>query len=374
MGTNGGMGGALGAAMSLETMGVVMDTIDEAIVLLHVDGAGDHRVTFANQAFLRTCATADDVTGLRAEDALLPHLADRLVTSIGALADGPVRYGDHLELPDRVVELDVTLTRPVTPPGQLLWVGHDVTERRRRERVLARAREELERSNADLASFATVASHDLQEPLRMVASYVELLSRRYGDQLDERAQTYIGFALEGAQRMRGLIDALLDYARLRNAPRRVEEVALDTVVASVLDDAATRLAETSATVHADPLPTVPGDVGELTRLLQNLVTNALKFHGAAAPEVRISATAAPDHWCFTVDDNGIGVPEQQRERMFEMFGRGQSRSEFPGHGVGLAVCRSIVARHGGRIWLEESPAGGARVAFTLPTTPPEDLS
>lgn len=208
----------------------------------------------------------------------------------------------------------------------------------------------------------------------MVASYVELLSRRYADQLDERAQTYIGFALEGAHRMRGLIDALLDYARLRNAPRTIEEVSLDAVVAQVLEDTATRIADTEATVEVEPLPIVPGDVRELSRLLQNLLTNALKFHGEQLPVIRIAATAGATDWCITVDDNGIGVPETQRERMFEMFGRGQSRADFPGHGVGLAVCRSIVGRHGGRIWLDESPAGGARIAFTLPTTPPEDIS
>jgi len=360
--------------VSMDTLGVVMDTIDECIVLLREDAAGIHRVTFANHAFLVTCATGSDIIGQSAEEAMVPHLADQLAAHIDELVDGTVQYRDHLTASDgSVVDLDVTITVPGSSTGHLLWVGHDVTERRRQERALARVREELERSNRDLDAFATVASHDLQEPLRMVASYVELLSRRYSDQLDERAQTYIGFALEGAQRMRSLIDALLDYGRLRKAPRTVEEVSLDVVVARVLEDAATRLQDTDAVVDVDSLPTVPGDVGELTRLVQNLVTNALKFHGDAPPEIRIAATSGPTEWCITVDDNGIGVPEHQRDRMFEMFGRGHSRSEFPGHGVGLAVCRSIAHRHGGRIWLEESPAGGTRVAFTLPTTPPEDI-
>lgn len=360
--------------VDLDTLGVVMDTIDEFIVLFQEDAGGTFRATFANQAFLRVCATGTDVLGGVAEAVMVPYLADQMKAHLAELAGGTVRYRDHLTVTDgSVVDLDVTLTVPGVGDGQLLWVGHDVTERRRQERALARIREELERSNRDLDAFATIASHDLQEPLRMVASYVELLSRRYSDELDERAQTYIGFALEGAHRMRGLIDALLDYGRLRKAPRMVEEVSLDAVAARVVEDAATRVEETAAVIEVDTLPTVPGDVGELTRLLQNLVTNALKFHGEASPVIRIRATASPTEWCITVDDNGIGVPEHQRDRMFEMFGRGQSRAEYPGHGVGLAVCRSIVNRHGGRIWLEESPAGGARVAFTLPTTPPEDI-
>jgi signal transduction histidine kinase len=366
--------GAPEPLLDLDTLEVVMDTIDEFIVLFQEGPPGTFRATFANQSFLRVCATGADVVGGDAEAIMVPYLADQMKAHMVDLADGPVRYRDHLPLADgSAVELDVTLTVPGGGGGQLLWVGHDVTERRRNERAVARIREELERSNRDLDAFATIASHDLQEPLRMVASYVELLSRRYSGELDERAQTYIGYALEGAHRMRGLIDALLDYGRLRKAPRHVEEVALDGVVAQVVEDAASRIGEASAVIDVGPLPTVPGDVGELTRLLQNLVTNALKFRRDAPPEIRVRATAAPTEWCITIDDNGIGVPEHQRDRMFEMFGRGHSRTEFPGHGVGLAVCRSIVNRHGGRIWLEESPAGGARVAFTLPTTPPEDI-
>lgn len=360
--------------VDVDTLRVVVDTVSELIVLCRWAADDELRVVFANQAFLRTCAVVDDVAGRSVAEVMLPRLGENLMARVERLGDGPERYRDGIDSPSGRVELDVTLTEPAGSPGCVLWVGHDITERNRHERALARFREELERSNADLAGFATVASHDLQEPLRMVASYVELLSRRYSDQLDERAQTYIGFALEGAQRMRALIAALLDYARLRSAPRSVEEVALDAVVTRVLEDTQSRIAERDAEVHVAPLPTVPGDVGELTRLLQNLVTNALKFHrDGARPVVRITATTGTNEWQIAVEDNGIGVPESQRERMFEMFGRGQSRAEFPGHGVGLAICRSIVGRHGGRIWLEDAPTGGARVVFSLPTTPPEDL-
>ena len=350
-----------------------MDTIEELIVLLRRDDEGLLRVLVANRAFLAATGTDEEIVGLPVHEALPARVAARLLLHAATSSPNPATYADRLDTASGAVDLEVTLTVPEDASDDVLWVGHDVTDRKRQERALARAREELERSNTDLAAFAAVASHDLQEPLRMVASYVELLSRRYADQLDERAQTYIGYATEGAKRMRGLIDALLDYARLRGAPRQVEEVSLDAVIAQVLDDTASRVAETNGRVTVEPLPTVPGDQGELTRLFQNLLTNALKFQRDGAPRVRISAEFASTEWIVHVDDNGIGIPAEHRERMFEMFGRGQARTEFPGHGVGLAVCRSIVGRHGGRIWLDESPDGGARVAVALPTTPPEEI-
>lgn len=200
----------------------------------------------------------------------------------------------------------------------------------------------------------------------MVSAYVELLARRYRGQLDERADVYINFALDGARRMRELIDSLLDYARLRTSERTVGSVDLHAVANRVVSDARAGGENDNMTIRLGELPVVSGDAGELSRLLQNLVSNALKFRATADPVIEISAGREAGGWQVRVDDNGIGIPEDQYERVFELFGRLHPRSEFPGTGMGLALCRGIVEAHGGRIWVERSPLGGTRVCFTLP--------
>jgi light-regulated signal transduction histidine kinase (bacteriophytochrome) len=225
---------------------------------------------------------------------------------------------------------------------------------------------DLKRSNEELEMFAYVASHDLQEPLRMVASYTQLLSRRYADKLDQDAQEFIHFAVDGATRMQQLIEALLEYSRVGTRSQQFTDVDMQQVMNGVMEDLAMRARETGAAVEFNALPTVHGDRVQLRQLLQNLVSNAIKFNGSGKPVVKVTAEAAPREWVFRVSDNGIGIEPQYRERIFQIFQRLHTRDEYPGTGIGLAVCRRIVERHGGKISVESEPGRGTTFSFTLP--------
>jgi PAS domain S-box-containing protein len=230
------------------------------------------------------------------------------------------------------------------------------------------AEEELRRSNEELERFAYVASHDLQEPLRTVASYVQLLSRRYRDRLDPDALDFIDFAVGGVRRMQRLIDDLLAFSRVgtRGAPlvptdaQAALESALATLHASIADSA--------GTVTSDALPVVIADAGQLTQLLTNLIGNALKFRGDNPPRVHVGVARDGRIYTISVQDNGIGISPEYFERIFVIFQRLHSQEEYPGTGVGLAICKKIVERHGGRIWVESTAGQGARFSFTLPAT------
>jgi PAS domain S-box-containing protein len=241
----------------------------------------------------------------------------------------------------------------------IVGVSVDITERKRAE-------EELQRSNAELQQFAYVASHDLQEPLRMVSSYTQLLAECYQGQLDAQADKFIAFATEGATRMQQLLEDLLDYSRVSRRPQPFEPINCTTILKDVLTDLAVTMQESSAVVTADSLPTVLGDRTQLRQLLQNLISNAIKFRREEPPVVHISAEPQEDFWLFTVRDNGIGIDPQFAERIFVLFQRLHSRQEYPGTGIGLAICKKIVERHAGRIWVESHLGEGSTFYFTLP--------
>jgi light-regulated signal transduction histidine kinase (bacteriophytochrome) len=228
------------------------------------------------------------------------------------------------------------------------------------------AEEELRRSNEELERFAYVASHDLQEPLRTVASYVQLLSRRYRDRLDADAVDFIDFAVGGVRRMQHLIEDLLAFSRVgtRGAPPVPTE--MQAVFEETLASLHAALHESSATVTADPLPLVLADESQLAQLLTNLIGNALKFRGEEPPRAHVGAERTGRMWTISVQDNGIGIASEYFERIFVIFQRLHSREEYVGTGVGLAICKKIVERHGGRIWVESTPGQGARFSFTLP--------
>ncbi len=252
------------------------------------------------------------------------------------------------------------------PTARMIGFVADMTERERARSELMRKAEELTRSNADLERFAYLASHDLQEPLRMVASYTQLLARRYRGKLDADADEFIGYAVEGAQRMQKMIDDLLTFSRASNAPRRPGRVPLGRVVDRARAHIATLLAETGATIEAEGLPEVTADEGQLVQVLQNLFSNAVKFRGAEPPRIRVSAGRTERGWVVEVADNGIGIEERFFERVFGMFQRLHARSEYEGNGIGLAICKRIVERHGGRIWVRSTPGRGSVFCFLLP--------
>jgi signal transduction histidine kinase len=249
----------------------------------------------------------------------------------------------------------------------------EIMERKRTERALARYTVELERSNEDLQQFAYVASHDLQEPLRMVTSYVQLLARRYTGKLDADADEFIHYAVDGATRMHELIRGLLAYSRVGTHGDPFEPTDCQMVLEQVLDNLQVAIEEKAAGVTYDPLPTVMADATQLGQLFQNLVSNSIKFHGDQPPRIHVSAerqvSESPEeapHWLFSVQDNGIGIEPQYLERVFVIFQRLHPRESYPGTGMGLTICKRIVERHGGRIWAESVPGRGSTFYFTLP--------
>jgi len=259
------------------------------------------------------------------------------------------------------------LTEASGKPSGVVCLAQDVTERKRAERAILEAAEELRRSNAELAQFAYVASHDLQEPLRMVASYTQLLARRYQGRLDTDADEFIGYAVDGVNRMQSLINDLLAYSRVGSrgaefAPTDVTQV-VETCVAHLQNE----IDENDAVVSGGELPTVVADSHQLTMLFQQLIGNALKYRTRErAPRVHIEAERNVNEWVFSVQDNGIGIEPEYHERIFVIFQRLHGKGEYSGTGIGLAVAKKIVERHGGRIWVESTPGDGSTFYFTLP--------
>jgi light-regulated signal transduction histidine kinase (bacteriophytochrome) len=238
--------------------------------------------------------------------------------------------------------------------------------RAEREQALRETRAELEQSNEDLEQFAYVASHDLQEPLRTVSNYLQLLERRYEDDLDEDAEEFIEFAVDGAERMHEMIQALLEYSRVDTRGEPLKPTNLQSVYETARRNLRVAIEESDATITADELPTVRGDENQLVQLFQNLLDNAIKYTGDAHPRVHISAERTDRGWLIAVEDDGIGMTPDETERVFQIFERLHGRESYSGTGIGLAVCHRIVDRHGGDIWIESERGDGATFFFTLP--------
>lgn len=236
----------------------------------------------------------------------------------------------------------------------------------RRRGMLDRQTSELRRSNAELEQFAYVASHDLQEPLRKVSGFCELLESRYADRLDERGRSYVAYAADGARRMQTLISDLLSFSRVGRMNRKDVDVDLDACLSAALLNLAARIEETGAEVTADPLPHVSGEPTLLTQLLQNLIGNAVKFRGDEPPRVHIGVRPGGRDYEFSCRDNGIGIAPRHAERIFRIFQRLHGRDDYPGTGIGLAMCKKIVEYHGGTIWLADGEGPGATFRWTLP--------
>jgi PAS domain S-box-containing protein len=262
---------------------------------------------------------------------------------------------------------EISISPLQTDKGLLVTaVVRDITERKQAQRQLQQHAAELERSNAELEQFAYVASHDLQEPLRIVASYSQLLARRYQDKLDSDANEFIDFIVDGASRMQILINDLLSYSRVGTRGQGFEPTDFNKVIESALQNLELSLEDKAATVTHDNMPTLMADRVQVMQLFQNLISNAIKFHGNAPPQIHLGVEKQADEFVFQVRDNGIGIDPQYAERIFLVFQRLHGKREYPGTGIGLAICKKIVERHGGRIWVESAPGEGSTFFFTIP--------
>ena len=251
--------------------------------------------------------------------------------------------------------------------ARAVFAFEDITHRKEREAELERTVDQLQRSNRKLQRFAYITSHDLQEPLRMVSAYLQLLESRYADDLDGDALEFIDFAVDGAERMRDMINDLLAYSRIDTHGEPFETVDVNELLGDVRADLRIGIEEADAEVTADDLPTVAADRKQLDRLLRDLVSNGIKYnHGE--PRVHVSAERLDGAWRFSVSDDGIGIEDRHRERVFEVFKRLHGTQEYSGTGIGLAVCQKIVERHDGRIWVDSEPGAGSTFHFTIPVT------
>jgi len=242
----------------------------------------------------------------------------------------------------------------------------ELTNRLQAEKQREHYFQELRRSNAELEQFAYVASHDLQEPLRMIVSYLQLLDRRYKGELDDAAAEFIDFAVDGANRMKGLLNDLLSYSRVGTRGKTFAPVNCSECLDAALSNLKLAIEESGVHVYCEPLPTFTADSMQLTQLFQNLVGNAIKFKSENPPEIDIQAITQKEGWLFSVKDNGIGIDPRHKDRIFLVFQRLQTREDYPGTGIGLAICKKIVERHGGRIWVESANGEGSTFYFTLP--------
>ena len=337
----------------------------------------EQRIIFFNQGAEQVFGyTGSEVLG-QALDLLIPErFRAGHAAQVRSFGEGPVparRMGERGQITGRrkngeIFPADASISKLEVGGGRIYTaVLRDVTARVQAEQALAKQAEELARSNAELEQFAYVASHDLQEPLRMVASYTQLLARRYRDRLDADADEFISFAVDGVTRMQALINDLLAFSRVGTRGGTPEPTDAEMVLDRVLASLRPAMEESGATVTHDPLPTVTTDAVQLGQIFQNLVGNAIKFRRPTeSPAVHVSARRGDGEWIFSVADNGIGIAPEYAERIFVLFQRLHSRTEYPGTGIGLAICKKIVERHGGRIWYESEPGAGTAFFFSVP--------
>jgi PAS domain S-box-containing protein len=316
--------------------------------------------------------TPEQVTGKARTELFPPGIAQNQALGLQqVLKSGePFSSESSIAFPGGQLWLDTQLVALRNQAGDVsavMGVARDITERKKAEENLIKIMDDLARSNAELERFAYVASHDLQEPLRMVTSYLQLLEGRYKDKLDGDALEFINYAVDGSNRMKSLISDLLAYSRVGTRGKEFANIDCEEVLTRVLANLQGSLEENQAKVTHDPLPRVKADEVQLESLFQNLIGNAIKFHGKKPPEIHVGVHKDDKNWVFSVSDNGIGIDPKYFERIFIIFQRLHNREEYPGTGIGLAISKRIVERHGGRIWIESQPEKGSTFFFTLPT-------
>jgi light-regulated signal transduction histidine kinase (bacteriophytochrome) len=263
--------------------------------------------------------------------------------------------------------VEISLSPLAGPDGISVTAAiRDITEQKENSKRLAEKVIELRHSNEALEQFAHIASHDLQEPLRMVASYVQLLAKRYSGKLDADADEFIAYAVDGTRRMKRLIEDLLVYSRAGKGSPALEEFSSEKALREALTNLAVRIQESGAEVTCDALPVVKAVQLQMVQLFQNLVGNAIKYRGERSPKIHVSAAPLGGEWIFSVADNGIGIDPRHFDRIFEIFQRLHGNQEYEGTGIGLAICKRILQQLGGRIWVESEPGRGSVFHFTLP--------
>ncbi|AEH39308.1 sensor histidine kinase [Halopiger xanaduensis] len=338
----------------------ILDAIDDVFYVVDENGSLERW----NQSLLEVSGyTAEEISSMTAADFFRSDDRD---AAMDAVRKGFESGSVDVELKLRTKDGDTvpfefvgsTLKNTSGDPV-LAGIGRDVSDRVERE-------QRLEESNERLEQFAYAASHDLQEPLRMVSSYLRLIEDRADEELTEETEEFLEFAVDGADRMRDMIDGLLAYSRIETQGEELEPVDLNEVIRDVRDDLEMRITESDADVNIEELPRVVGDKHQLHQLFQNLLSNAIEYSGNEPPQVQISATQTDSMWEISVQDEGIGIEPDEQGRIFEVFQRLHSRNDHEGSGIGLAVCERIVERHGGEIWVESEPGEGATFSFTLP--------
>jgi PAS domain S-box-containing protein len=350
----------------------LLEAAPDAIVVVNQAG----KIVLLNvQAEKQFGYTRDELIGQEVTNIIPEGFAERLIADGTRSATEAVaqQIGTGIELSGRRKDgsefpIEIMLSPLESAEGVLVTTAiRDITERRRSEVHLRKTVRELKRSNDELQQFAYVSSHDLQEPLRMVSSYTQLLAKRYQGRLDSDAHEFIAFAVDGCNRMQGLIQDLLAYSRVGTNGKGLSEVSSEQALQKALTNLRITIEQSGADVTHDSMPVVTTDETQLTLIFQNLVGNAIKYRGAAPPRVHVSATRnGGNEWTFSVRDNGLGIDPQYFERIFILFQRLHGRDEFEGTGIGLAICKKILERLGGRIWVESQPEKGSTFYFALP--------
>ncbi|WP_222919781.1 PAS domain S-box protein [Natrinema sp. SYSU A 869] len=329
----------------------------------------DHDLEYtlaAGQGFDKIPVDPAEAEGEQFDDVWPDETSDVLEPVLRAALEGEERSVE-LEYADREW---VIYTVPITDNRGDVFAGvtmaHDITERKEYQSRLEETISRLEESNKRLEQFAYAASHDLQEPLRMVSSYLQLIENRYADKLDEDGEEFLAFAVDGADRMRDMIEGLLAYSRVETQGDPLEPIDLDSVLESVLADLRLQIEETNADIETESLPRVDGDASQLRQVFQNLLSNAIEYNGDEPPRISVDAERHGQQWTISVHDEGIGIDPADQDRVFEVFQRLHSRENYSGTGIGLALCQRIIERHGGEIWVDSEPGEGATFSFTLP--------
>jgi len=354
---------------SEEKYRTLFDSIDQGFCTIEMifdeqEKPVDYRFLIVNPAFERQTGI-QNAAGLRMREIAPLHEEHwfRIYGQI-ALTGESLRFENVAEQLQRYYEVFAwRIGAPEERKVAILF--KDITARKQADEKIMRVLADLQRSNKELEQFAYVASHDLQEPLRMVSSYTQLLAERYQDKLDDKANLFIHYAVDGAVRMQQLINDLLAFSRIGTKGKSMEPVDAGAVLREAIQNLKMNIEETKTTITNDKLPEVRADASQLVQLFQNLIGNAIKFRGEVSPHIHMDAKDEGIEWLFSVRDNGIGIDPQFADKVFVIFQRLHTREEYPGSGIGLAICKKIVERHGGRIWFESEPDKGATFYFTI---------